>query len=350
LSAAGAVRVDADVHCFPGSSDALRPYLPEYWQDYVDLAHFTPKAVNLVYPRWLPMLGNRGPDSVERLQEEVLRSVDRAILNCYWAVESISHPDLSIAAASAVNRWLHAEWLDRDDRLLASAVINPEYVPEAVAEIERVAEDPRFVQVLVPARSAVGYGHRRFWPIWEALAEHRLVLGITFGGVTGVAPTSSNWLGTYYEDYSAATLAYQCQIISLIMQGVLAKIPELRVSVIESGWTWAPAWMWRMDQWWKSLHREVPWVTSPPSTYVRRHFRFTTQPCDAPLASAQLRHAYEQLGGAAMLMYASDYPHSDGRSPEDVLASLPADAHEAVSGANAVEWYGLEQRVPAASG
>jgi uncharacterized protein len=342
--------IDSDVHCAVESSRVLRPYLSEYWQEYVDLTGFSPNALNLVYPGWLPMLADRGAQTVERIQEEVLTQAERAILNCYHAVESISHPDLAAETATAVNRWIQAEWLDRDDRLLGSAVITPEYAAMAVAEIERVAADRRFVQLLVPVRSTTGYGHRRYWPIWEAAAENNLVVGITFGGVTGVAPTSSNWLGNYYEDYAAATTAYQSQILSLIMQGVFAKVPTLRIAIVESGWTWVPGFMWRMDQWWKSLHREVPWVTAPPSSYVRRHFRFTTQPCDAPIGSKQLTHAYEHLGGAEMLMYASDYPHHYDSAAADVLSAFPVDAQETIRSSAAWDWYGLSGRtIPAAN-
>jgi len=102
--------------------------------------------------------------------------------------------------------------------------------------------------------------------------------------------------------------------------------------------------MWRMDQWWKSLYREVPWVTDPPSVYVRRHFRFTTQPADAPLGSNELRHAYGQLGGAPMLLHASDWPHRYGASGDEVLASFRRRIARPSPAGNAVEWYGLRAR------
>jgi len=130
-----------------------------------------------------------------------------------------------------VNSWLDAEWLQHDERLLGSASIAPEFVDEAIAEIERVAATGRFAQVLLPARGFQGYGHRRYWPIWEAVAQHGLVLGLTFGGVAGVPPTSSGWLDNYFEDYAAAPFAYQTQILSLVMQGAFAQVPGLRVTV-----------------------------------------------------------------------------------------------------------------------
>jgi predicted TIM-barrel fold metal-dependent hydrolase len=334
--------VDCDVHCSAPSAAALRPYFSDYWQEYLDLTGFSsPRSLNLVYPRWLPMLSDRGANAVERVQDEVLGPEDRAILTCYQGVEAISHPDFAIALASALNSWQLAEWLERDERLLGSASVAPEFADAAVEEIERVAEAGRFAQVTVPVRGTQGYGHRRYWPIWEAAARHGLVLSITFGGVTGAPPTSANWLGNYYEDYVSATLAYQTQILSLIMQGTFARIPDLHVTIAESGWTWAPAFMWRMDQWWKSLYREVPWVTEPPSAYVRRHFRFTTQPCDAPSGSRQLLHAYEQLGGAPMLLYSSDFPHRYRSSAADILAAFPETDRDAIGRANAVGWYGL---------
>ena len=66
--------------------------------------------------------------------------------------------------------------------------------------------------------------------------------------------------------------------MSLVMSGIFQRCPDLKIVIAESGLTWVPSLMWRMDQEWKACRREVPWVQEPPSAYVRRHFRFTTAP------------------------------------------------------------------------
>src|SRR5262249_26953834 len=143
-------------------------------------------------------------------------------------------------------------------------------------------------------------------------------------------------------------------LMSFIVSGVLQKWPNLRFAVVESGWAWVPGFAWRMDTEWKASRREVPWVEEAPSTYLRRHFRFTTQPSDLPDDPQQIRDALEQLGdddrGAhELLLHSSDFPHRYEAGDERILECLTAEQAESVMGGNAWEWYRLDRRVPAAA-
>jgi predicted TIM-barrel fold metal-dependent hydrolase len=217
----------------------------------------------------------------------------------------------------------------------------PQYTEIAVAEIERAAKDDRFVQVMLPARSQAGYGNQRYWPILRAAAANGLAVAITFGGSTGTPPTPVNWLSSYYEEYNTAPLNFQSHIMSLVMSGIFQELPELKVVVAEGGWTWLPPFMWRMDQEWKAFQREVPWVKAPPSEYVRRHFRFTTQPFDAPDKPEHIDQVLEQIGSDGMLMFSTDYPHRYKHGNAELLARLRPEQVEQVRWRNAAECYGL---------
>ncbi len=105
------------------------------------------------------------------------------------------------------------------------------------------------------------------------------------------------------------TLVFQAQLTSLIFAGAFARFPTLRVALIEGGFTWLPAWLWRADKDWKSLRRETPWVRRPPSDYVREHVRLTVQPIDAPPDSEHLLEVIGQLESEDLLMFSTDYPH-----------------------------------------
>ena len=50
---------------------------------------------------------------------------------------------------------------------------------------------------------------------------------------------------------------FQSQLTSLISEGTFAEFPELRVTMVEGGWTWLPSLMWRLDKNWKALRREI---------------------------------------------------------------------------------------------
>src|ERR1041384_2599050 len=64
-----------------------------------------------------------------------------------WGVEE---PRYSTALCGALNDWLAEEWLGKDARLRSSIAIPTESPDLAAAEIRKRANDPRFVQVLLP--------------------------------------------------------------------------------------------------------------------------------------------------------------------------------------------------------
>ena len=321
--------IDCALHNVVPETAVLFPYLPVQWREHIEGTLFK-GAVDAAYPRNAPTSsrpgstppggGPPGSDLVT-LREHTLDApgVECGILTCTYAIDSLRNPDAAIALARAVNDWQIAEWLDQEPRLRASIVV-PSQLPEAAArEIERVGAHPGFVQVALPARSHHPYGNRLYHPLWEAMTQYDLVGGISFGGAPGVPPTPSGWPSTYFEEYAGMAQVFQSQLVSIISEGVFDQFPALRVTLMQSGWTWLPAFMWRFDKEWRNLRRLVPWVRRAPSAYVREHVRFTVQPLDAPPDAAHLRDILEELGSDDLLLYGSDYPHQHRATPEDIL-------------------------------
>jgi uncharacterized protein len=112
---------------------------------------------------------------------------------------------------------------------------------------------------------------------------------------------------------------FQSQLTSIISEGVFDLFPTVRVALLESGFTWMPAFMWRFDKEWRNLRRLVPWVKRAPSEYIREHVRMTIQPLDAPPQWEQMQTTIRQLGSEDLLLFASDYPHQHASDPMDVL-------------------------------
>jgi predicted TIM-barrel fold metal-dependent hydrolase len=213
------------------------------------------------------------------------------------------------AFARAVNDWIAKEWLDRDPRLRASIVVPMQNAEYAVDEIERWANDKRFVQVLAMAMQELPLGRRHYWPIYAACERHGLPLGIHAGSAYANPVTALGWPTWYLEDYAAQSQGFQSQVASLITEGVFAKHSGLKVVLMESGITWLPPFLWRFDKFWRGLRTEVPWVDRAPWEMVRDHFRLTLQPLDAPDDPHVVERAIEHLRSDDMLLYASDFPH-----------------------------------------
>jgi predicted TIM-barrel fold metal-dependent hydrolase len=337
--------IDADVHCHAPSLAEITPYLDSYWSSELDAVRFKrPPGVEYTYPSWSAASGDSSSLSLRQLREKILSHASHAVLQCYYGVESLLHPYLAPALARAVNSWMYEEWLNREDALLGSATIAPQHTESAVEEVHRVADQGRFVQILVPASAREPYGSKRFWPIWQAAAERGLAVAITAGGLSGTPPTPVNWMSSFFAQYACESIGFASQVNSLVFSGVFEELPDLRFVLSESGWTWLPACMWRLDWEWRAGHREVPWVQAPPSEYIRRHFRLTTQPTDAG-TPAQLREVIDQLGSEGMLMYSTDFPHQSGSDPEAILFELPEAQRDRILWQNAADLYGLSRSV-----
>ena len=344
--------IDADLHNVVPSVEALVPYLSDHWREYVRQSAFRgpvgtaypPGAPTSARPGSTPPAGGPPGSDLDLLREQALDAwnAEYGILNCTYAVDSIHNPDTAAAMASAVNDWQIDEWLEPEPRLRASLVV-PSQQPDAAArEIDRRGDHPGFVQVLLPVRSERPYGNRIYHPIFEAAVRHDLVVGLHFGGAAGNAPTSAGWPSTYVEEYVGMASAFQSQVLNLIVEGLFDKFPTLRIAMIEGGFTWLPALMWRIDKEWKGLKRETPWNKQLPSEYIREHLRFTIQPIDAPPDPEHFLQVLDQLGSDELLMFSTDYPHWHFSSPEEAVpAGLAPNLRRKILRDNAVSFYHL---------
>ncbi len=349
-------RIDCDIHNVVPRVEALFPYLSQHWVETVTQTLFK-GAVDASYPPRAPTSARPGstpPDgppgsSLELLREQVLEPspasrypVEVGILTCAYAIDSLRNPDAAVAFARAVNDWQIAEWLDKEPRLRASIVVASQLPQEAAREIERVGDHPGFVQVILPVRSHLPWGNRIHHPLFEAIARKGLVAALQFGGQPGNPPTPEGWPSYYVEEYVDMAGVFASQLTSMVTEGLFDQFPTLKVVLLESGWTWLPAHMWRFDKEWRNLRRLVPWVRRPPSAYIREHVRIAVQPLDAPPDVRQLLDVYGQLESDEILVYGSDYPHAHVFDPEnDFLAHLSEDAARKIRSENARALYRL---------
>ncbi|GLZ47875.1 hydrolase [Actinomycetospora sp. NBRC 106375] len=353
-TAVGTGAVDCDVHCAPAHLDELGGSFDGYWRGYVrdaglalsptQAGAYPPGAPTSATPaaREAGLLPAAG--TVDALRDALLdpAGLRTAVLSCTSAFPVNRNPYYEAALTRAVNDWLLERWLARDDRLRASIVVPTLDTRAAVAEIERVGSHPGVVQVLLPVRTDAPWGNVRHRPVLEAAAEHGLVVGLHAWGRAGQAGTPSGLTHTYVEDYlTNSQVAAQAQLTSLVTEGAFAAVPELRVTLVECGFSWLPALLWRFDKDWKGVWREVPWVAGRPSEIVREHVRFTTAPAALPPDPARIREVLELLGGTDALLWASDHPHDHGPGGRWLLDALTDDERAAVTRDNAVAWYRL---------
>jgi hypothetical protein len=324
--------IDCDLHPMVPGMTALAPYMDEFWRDQVaergittlDTQSWPVRSPKTIRADWRGADG-RGAATVGQLQAQSLDRLGTAlgILNPLYGVQLVFNEDMAAAFTQALNDWTRAEWLDRDARLRASIVLPLQSVEAAVAEIERLAPDRRFVQVLALAMGEVPLGRRQFWPVLEACVRHGLPLGIHAGSAYRHPQTSVGWTSWYLEEYAANQQAFQSTLASLITEGAFSKFPDLRVVLLESGVSWLPSFLWRLQKTWKGVRFEVPWVDRLPAEIVRDQVRLTVQPLDAPEDGAIVQRVMDQLRSDALLLWASDWPHWQYEGDAAMPAGIP---------------------------
>lgn len=348
--------IDCDIHNSIPSDEALNPYLPDGWRRYCErfgLRNY--RYTGAYYPRanpnaartdaWPPNGKPPGSD-LPFLRQQLLDAwnVEVGVLNPLVddGAQAQLHIDYGAAIATAINEWQIAEWLDPEPRLRASIVVPHEDAELAAAEIDQRSRDPRFVQILLLARTAEPLGRRKYWTLYEAAERNGLPVGIHFGGLGGHAITGSGWPSFYLEDHVGMPQTFQAQIASFVFEGVFERFPDLKVVIIEGGLAWLAPLMWRMDRAWEQLRAEVPHVRRPPSEVIREHIWLTTQPMEEPPIRGQFLQMLSYLDMDERLMFATDYPHWDFDAPDQAFpARMPPDLERKIMAENARGLYRL---------
>ena len=310
--------IDCDIHPSVPGLNALLPYLEEHWREVV-LTRGMDELNSMSYPAnspltarpdWRPASGKPAA-TLAAIRHECLDAFGSsiAILNCLYGIQMLFSEDMAAAYARAVNDWIAAEWLAKEPRLRASIVVPTQNPELAVDEIERCAANPGFVQVLLLAGADAPLGKRQYWPIYAACIRHGLAVGIHAGSNYHNPPTAVGWPSYYTEDYVAQAQAFQTQVTSLICEGVFSRHPELKIVLLESGWTWLPAHLWRLTKYWRGLRTEVPWVDRSPVEIVRSNIRLSLTPTDMPPKAEALQRLLDHMQSDELLVFSTDYPH-----------------------------------------
>jgi predicted TIM-barrel fold metal-dependent hydrolase len=343
--------IDCDVHA--QATDAMlaehmgpssRRMLERFGRSTPKVTDWYPRARNagMRVDAWPNKPGHIWGSDPEMLREQLLDEfdVDYAILEVLSGQDCYDHPDLAGDRNRAVNDWQLHTWLEFDPRLRATIAVAHEYPELAVAEIERRAEDERFVAVLLPASAAEPLGSPKYWPIYEAATACGRPVVIHTGGY--VDHRGAGYPSFYLEYHVANGLVMQSQLAGMVAGGLFEAVPGLRVVLTESGLAWAAALRWSLDAAWEVMGQDHPRLRRRPSEYVDEHVWFTTQPIEEPADPQHLVAAIQQARLEHRLLFATDYPHWDFDSPAQALPrALGPELRHAVRCGNALDLYGL---------
>jgi len=279
------------------------------------------------------------------VKEQVLdaKGIDLAILTGQHLSMGVQPgADLASAIAQAVNDWTLETWVRPYDCFKGSILVAPQDPSAAVAEIDRLGDDPGMVQVLLGSAGEAPLGRRAYHPIYEACVRHGLPLALHIGGEGAGNSSPATAVGhpsTYFEWYGALPQSYMAHIMSFVTEGVFEKFPTLKVVLYEGGVFWLPHVMWRFDKNWKAQRSETPWVKEPPHAYILRHFHSTTYPLEAAPAR-YLHQTLEMIEANRTLLFSTNYPNWEYGDPFAMIADIPDSLRRRVLVESALDVYG----------
>lgn len=353
------------------SDAALRRHMEQGWRDLFDSVadsyHGHGKGPGIrVSPLYRNPFGDVDPAAAAsgpagsdpallRTQLGLGTGCDRVVLSYDEGLLATAYPDpyLARTAARAANELTAAEWLDPAGGVFGLVLVGSALPEDAAEDIRRFGREPGFVGVAIGANSlGVGFGHPVYRPIFRAAAEMGLPVVLqanSDSAATLLTPPMAGGLAATYAEYKVhIAQAASSHISGMILSGVFAELPDLRVLMVGCGVTWIPATLWRHDYFYKIEAHEAPWLEASPSEYFQRHVRVATYPIEAAEPPARVADALAAAPWLeSILMYASGYPAYDWQRPGEVLASLPEAWHERVLRGNALEFYRWPDRAAA---
>lgn len=250
---------------------------------------------------------------------------------------------LSAAHCRAYNNWIRDFCAQGGGRLFPALTLPWGDVQMAVGELKRTSEfGARAVQAPNTPPKDMSYGRLRWDPLWAEMVYQGLPVSLHVGnaGTTSGSILYPEFTLPSWWDLVTGPIDSMLSLVSFFQGGVFDRFPKLKIVVLESGAAWLPWLLIRMDE-----MRDVMGFTAESKRQATEYF--STQCWVSVDPGDELgQFAIEQLG-ANRVLWAYDYPHSDGgkepvRNLRKLLQGFTPRERRLVSGENAVELYGLE--------
>ena len=199
--------IDCDVHPMMNSPKQLAPYLSAAWRERLNIGEYHQPTRRVPRGWYFPGQvdgnrmdafpeggGNAGSDQalmVKQVFEEAGIGYAALMANQTLFLGGVASADLAATVVSAFNDWIVNEWLTFDDRFRGSIAVTPQDPARAAAEIRRLAENPKMIQIFVATPSTHRLGNPFFDPIWDAAQEVGLPVVWHPGGGTRAAASAA---------------------------------------------------------------------------------------------------------------------------------------------------------------
>jgi len=226
-----------------------------------------------------------------------------------FAVDTMT-PQLAGAFVRAYNNWLHDLCDYNPEVLKGVGAINQHAPEEMVTELHRIATFG-WKAIFIRPNPIKGrlLSDPAYEPLWTECERLKIAVGIHEGTHSHSPTTGADRFNTHFALHACShPMEQMMALLTLIEGGVLERHPNLHFGFLESGCSWLPYWLWRLDEEYKNSHWEVQdYVKLKPSDYFRRQCFVSFDP-EEPGLELALNYI-----GSDNLLFGSDYPHTDSK-------------------------------------
>lgn len=265
---------------------------------------------------WQTFMGARFPteggtwDSAIRIKDMDEEGVDTQLIVPHVA-NGHPDPEVELAFVRAEHRFFDDFCKPYPHRLKTMIEVSPRWIEASVKEIKRWAREPWAVAIRPTLPLDYPIDHPDMDPIWKAADEEGLAV-VHHSFALGYPGHRDLWQNPFLGRMASHPWGAMRFTAAMLCSGILDRFPNLRIAVLESGFGWLPFWAKRMDD-------QVDYVgyvadmKHKPSDYMTSGRFF----CSIVIHEGpEMVEMVNRAMGDEVLMFGSDYPHSESRFPE----------------------------------
>jgi predicted TIM-barrel fold metal-dependent hydrolase len=274
-----------------------------------------------------------------------IRDMDEEGIDVNFIVHSggVGHPEIELEMEfiRAEHRYLDAFCTRDPARLKSCLTVTPLDVAGSVEEIKHWAQSRWAVAIHPMLPLDYPIDHPDMNPIWAAAQEHDMCV-IHHSFSSGYPGYRDLWGNPFLGRLAGHPWGAMRALAAFLGAGLMDRFPNIRYGVLESGFGWLPFWGKRMDDQAVYMGYVAENLEYKLSEYLTGGRFFAGIVLHE--GEEMVRMVTDQLGDH-VLMFGSDYPHSESRfpeSPNNVLewTSLTPDETRKLFWENPVRFFG----------
>jgi len=255
-------------------------------------------------------------------------------------------PELAAAMAKAYCRWLTDYAKESGGRILGAAPLPIQDVGRAVEVLRFARDELGMVAFWCRPNPIEGrtLGDAYYDPLYAELERLDVPLGIhNFMGSELPSAGSDSFHRNIALHVCEHPMEQQMAMLSMMVNGVYERFPQLRVAYLEGGSAWLPWWLERIEEHFEVARwNEVAGLSLSPTEYFKRNCYVSTD------ADERLLYQVIEVLGDDRILFPTDYPHPDAKYPGvvDSFLDLPRGGEESkrkILWDNAVAFYGFDE-------